>query len=94
MDGLGELRNAVRIAKKKVEDAEKEYAKDWKVLLDAKDKEQKDPTSLEAQAAHRRAIKNLNKNRIANNGLIDEWLRLRGSACEVDNPAKQGSLPQ
>jgi hypothetical protein len=86
MDDLSELRKAARTARKKVEDAEKKYGRDWKIVLDAKDKEHNDPSSPEAQAAHRSAIDELNKDRHANNGLIDEWLRLSEEAREVNKP--------
>jgi hypothetical protein len=85
MNGLYELRRAARIAKKKVENAEKKYSKDWEILLDAKDKEQKEPASRDAQAAHKTAIYELNKDRHINNGLIDDWLRLRAEAREAEN---------
>jgi hypothetical protein len=92
MDGISERRKAARVARKKVEDAEKKYGRDWEVLLDAKDKEQNDPSSPEAQAAHRSAINELNKDRHTNNGLIDEWLKLSGEAREADKPPPAATL--
>jgi len=84
MDGLNRLRKAARMARKKVDDAEKKYGKDWQILLDAREKEQKEPASQEAQAAYRRAIDLLNKHRRANNALIEEWLKSSAAACEAE----------
>ena len=85
MDGPSELRTAARIARQKVEDAEKKYGNDWEILLDAKDKEQKNPASREAQAAHKRAIHEFNKDRRTNNALIDDWLKLCAAARDAQN---------
>ena len=84
MDGSSELRTAAKLARKKVEDAEKKYGRDWEILLDAKDKEQKDPASREAQAAYKRAIHEFNKDRRANNVLINDWLRLCAAARNAE----------
>lgn len=80
MTALNELRKAARAARKRLKEAEVKYGKDWEILLDARDKEQRNPASAEAQAAHKEAIRELNKDRRTNDGLINEWLKLSAEA--------------
>jgi hypothetical protein len=81
--GLNELQKASRAARKSVEEAEAKYARRWEILLDAKNRHEKNPQSSEAQAAHAEAIQELNKNRHTNDRLITEWIRLKAEAREA-----------